>query len=101
MLVLALLQGSSFTVSLAIRTPLAGTAAGTAFNALWMLMYLVSAAGLFMNSGLNWATWMVRYRLPLTIIVSGVCFSSLWSMDAALTLELAVHLLVTTLVAWY
>jgi len=57
--------------------------------------------GICINSGLNWATWMVRYRLLLTIIVSGTCFSALWSISPSLTLERSTHLLGTTLIALY
>ena len=101
MLVLTLLQGSSFTLTMAIRSPFASGFASTMITGLWLIMYLVAATGLVASSGLNWATWMVRYRLPLTIIIAGTCFSALWSMDSGLTLERSIHLLGTTLVAVY
>ena len=101
MLVLTLLQGSSFTLTMATRSPMASGLASSLITAVWLLMYLVAAAGLVISSGLNWATWMVRYRLPLTIIIAGTCFSALWSMDTGLTLERSIHLLGTTIVAVY
>lgn len=101
MLVLTLLQGSSFALTMAMRSPFASGLAVSLITLAWLLMYLVAITGLVISSGLNWATWMVRYRLPLTIIIAGTCFSALWSMDSGLTLERSIHLLGTTLVAVY
>jgi exopolysaccharide production protein ExoQ len=101
MLVLTLLQGSSFTLTMASRSPIASGLFISLITVVWLLMYLVATVGLITSSGLNWGTWMVRYRLPLTIIVAGTCFSALWSMDNVLTLERSIHLLGTTLIAVY
>lgn len=100
-LVLALLQGSSFLLTAAMRSPFASDFAVSMMTALWLLMYFVAALGLLSSSGLNWGVWMVRYRLPLTLLVAGSCFSALWSIDSMLTLARSVHLLGTTLVAVY
>jgi len=101
MLVLTLLQGSSFMLTIGMKTPAFVSMASPATTALWLAMYVVAALGLVMSSGINWATWIVRYRLPLTIIMAGTCFSALWSLDTNLTLERSVHLAGTTLVALY
>lgn len=101
MLVLTLLQGSSFMLTMAVRSPFASGLAVSLITVAWLVMYLVAIVGLLTSSGLNWGTWMVRYRLPLTIIVAGTCFSTLWSMDTVLTAERSIHLLGTTLVAVY
>jgi O-antigen ligase len=101
MLVLTLLQGSSFTLTMALRSPIASSVVISLITVVWLLMYLVATVGLITSSGLNWGTWLVRYRLPLTIIVAGSCFSALWSMDNILTLERSIHLLGTTLIAVY
>ncbi|MFT6302880.1 MAG: exopolysaccharide production protein ExoQ [Granulosicoccus sp.] len=100
-LVLTLLQGSSFMLTMALRSPFASVFAVSMITVAWLLMYLIATVGLITSSGLNWGTWMVRYRLPLTIIVAGTCFSALWSMDTILTVERSVHLLGTTLLAVY
>lgn len=101
MLVLTLLQGSSFTLTMAVRSPVASGTASALVTLIWLLMYLIATLGLLLSSGLNWATWIVRYRLPLTLIVAGTCFSALWSMDSGLTFERSIHLLGTTIVAFY
>ncbi|MFT6305872.1 MAG: O-antigen ligase [Halioglobus sp.] len=100
-LVLTLLQGSSFILTMAMRSPLASEFAVSMVTVAWLSMYLIATVGLIASSGLNWGTWMVRYRLPLTIIVAGTCFSALWSMDSVLSAERSVHLLGTTFVAVY
>jgi exopolysaccharide production protein ExoQ len=100
-LVLTLLQGSSFMLTMAMRSPLASEFAVSMVTVSWLSMYLIATVGLIASSGLNWGTWLVRYRLPLTIIVAGTCFSALWSMDTVLTAERSIHLLGTTLVAVY
>ena len=101
MLVLTLLQGSSFTLTMAMRSPFASGTASALVTVIWLLMYLVATLGLLLSSGLNWATWIVRYRLPLTLVIAGTCFSALWSMDSGLTFERSIHLVGTTLVAFY
>lgn len=101
MLVLAVLQGTSFTLTMAMRSPIASNAASALVTVTWLLMYLVSFVGLISSSGLNWATWIVRYRLLLTLLVSGAAFSAIWSMDSVLTTERSVHLIGSTLVAFY
>lgn len=100
-LILTLLQGSSFTLTMAMRSPFASGFAVSMITVSWLLTYLIAIAGLIASSGLNWGTWMVRYRLPLTLIIAGTCFSALWSMDTVLTMERSIHLLGTTLVAVY
>jgi len=100
-LVLTLLHGSSFTLTMAMRSPLASGIAVSLITVCWLAMYLVALVGLIASSGLNWGTWMVRYRLPLTIIIAGSCFSTVWSMDSVLTLERSIHLLGTTVIAIY
>ncbi len=88
-------------LTMAMRSPLASGTAVSLVTVLWLLMYTVATLGLLLSSGLNWATWIVRYRLPLTLVVAGTCFSALWSMDTGLTIERSVHLVGTTLVAIY
>ncbi len=100
-LVLTLLQGTSFTLTLAVRSPFAGDLPVTLVTLLWLAMYLISAAALLANFGLNWLTWLVRYRLALILLVAGTAFSTAWSVDPNLTIERSVHLIGTTLLAIY
>lgn len=101
MLVLAIVQGTSFTLTLAVRSAFASDLAITAVTLLWLLMYVVATTGLIVSSGLNWVTWMVRYRLALTLLLTGAIFSTAWSIDPALTIERVVHLVGTSLIAIY
>jgi len=101
MLLLTVMQGTSFTLTLAIRGPLASDAAASLVTLLWLAMYLTAALGLVIYCGINWVTWMVRYRLALTLLVAGAAFSAFWSVDAGLTIERVIHLIGTTLIALY
>ena len=101
MLVLTLLQGSSATLTLAFRSPFASDLLITLVTVLWLVMYLTAAAGLIATQGINWLTWTVRYRLPLVLLVAGTAFSTLWSVDANLTIERSIHMIGTTILALY
>ncbi len=101
MLILTLLQGTSFTLTLAVRSPFAGNLPVTLVTLLWLAMYLSAAVALLARFGLNWLTWLVRYRLALILLVAGTAFSTAWSVDPNLTLERSVHLIGTTLLAIY
>ncbi len=101
MLVLTLLQGSSATLTLAFRSPFSSDLLITLVTVLWLAMYLTATAGLIATQGINWLTWTVRYRLPLVLLVAGTAFSTVWSVDAHLTIERSIHLIGTTLLALY
>lgn len=101
MLFLTVLQGTSFTLTLAIRGPLASDFGSSLVTLVWLAMYMMATLGLFFSSGINWITWLVRYRLPLTLLVAGAAFSAAWSIDIGLTMERGIHLIGTTLVALY
>ncbi len=101
MLILTLLQGSSATLTLAFRSSFASELLITLVTVLWLAMYLTATAGLIATQGINWLTWMVRYRLPLVILVAGTALSTAWSVDANLTMERSIHLIGTTILALY
>jgi len=103
MLWLALIQGSSATLSIALYADLPVPAAtlATLVSLVWAGMYVVAGVGLFVSFGLNWATWLVRYRLLLVLIVAGALASTAWSVEPRLTAERGAHLFGTTLVALY
>ncbi len=101
MLILTLLQGSSFTLTLAVRSPMAGDLPVALVTVLWLVMYLLAAVALLASFGLNWLTWLVRYRLALILLVAGTAFSAAWSVDPNLTIERSIHLVGTTLLAIY
>ncbi len=101
MLFLTVLQGTSFTLTLAIRGPLTSEFGSSLVTLVWLAMYMMATLGLFFSSGINWITWLVRYRLPLILLVAGAAFSAAWSIDIGLTMERGIHLIGTTLVALY
>lgn len=101
LLILTLIQGSSFTLTIAFKGPYASDLLITLVTMGWLFMYAMAVIGLFASFGINWATWLVRYRLLLTCLVAGAAFSTAWSVDTELTLERSIHLIGTTLVALY
>ena len=101
LLILTLLQASSFTLSIAFRGPLASDTLISLITIIWLAMYAWTVVGLFVSFGINWITWLVRYRLLLICVLAGTVFSITWSVDAALSAERSVHLIGTTLVALY
>ncbi len=100
-LYLALLQGTSFTLTLAIRFQPEGGIYATLVTLIWLASYAIAFLGLVVAFGVNWLTWLVRYRLLLTLLLAGVAFSAIWSIDASLSAERSVHLIGSTLVALY
>lgn len=100
-LILTLLQGSSFTLTLAVLSPFANDTLSSLVTLAWLSMYALATIGLLTSFGLNWVTWLVRYRLPLICLVAGAALSTIWSVDTHLTIERSVHLIGTTLVALY
>jgi len=100
-LVLTLLQASTFNLSLAFRGPLASDQFVSLITLLWLAMYALTTLGLFVSFGINWITWLVRYRLLLTLLLAGTVSSVAWSVDSALTLERSIHLVGTTIIALY
>jgi len=100
---LALLQGSSATLSVALHgdLPVSSATLATLVSAVWAAMYAIAAVGLLAAFGMNWLSWLVRYRLPLTVLVTATALSPFWSIDSTLSLERGAHLVGTTLVALY
>ena len=97
-LLLVLVQGTSTTLTLVYQL---SPSLEPLISALWGMTYLMALVGLVTNFGINWLTWLVRYRLLLCILLIGVAFSAMWSIDAALTMERTVHLIGSTIVAFY
>jgi len=100
-LYLAVLQGTSFTLTLAVRFQPEGGFYASLVTLLWLATYGMAFLGLILSFGANWLTWLVRYRLPLTLLLAGVALSTAWSIDTNLSAERSVHLIGSTLVALY
>ncbi|MGQ7845397.1 O-antigen ligase family protein [Granulosicoccus sp. 3-233] len=104
-------RGSVFALCVLVMTILLGTGvvpslaafAGGPFERvltpLWMLLYLSALGGLMFTQGINWISWLVRYRILLVILMLGTILSVSWSIDARVSAERTVHLLGSTLIA--
>ena len=68
---------------------------------LWLLLYLAAFLGLMFTYGINWISWLVRYRLLLVVLMIGTIMSVAWSIDAKVSAERVVHLLGSSLIAVY
>lgn len=100
-LFLTLFQGTSFTLTIAYRLESGSGPLTSIVTLIWLLTYVLALLGLILSFGINWLTWLVRYRLTLTLILAGVAFSALWSLDAELTIERSIHLIGSTIIAFY
>ena len=67
----------------------------------WLLVYGLSFLGLMISQGINWVSWLVRYRLLLVILMIGTIVSVSWSVDTKISAERTIHLVGSTLVAIY
>ncbi len=101
LLCVVLVHGTSTSLTLAYHFNYLSSALEPMVNLIWGACYLVSLVGLMANYGINWISWVVRYRLLLTILIIGTICSSAWSIDAGLTLERTAHLIGSTLIALY
>ncbi len=100
-LLLTLVQGTSFTLTVAYRLEAGTGPVSTFVTLIWLLSYVLAFLGLVISFGINWLTWLVRYRLTLTLVLAGVAFSALWSLDSELTIERGIHLIGGTIIAFY
>lgn len=62
---------------------------------------MLSFMGLMINHGVNWISWLIRYRILLVFLILGTVMSVSWSIDAQVSAERAVHLFGSTLIAIY
>jgi len=97
-LVLTLIQGTSTSLTLVYQL---SPSLEPALSALWGVTYILALVGLISNFGINWITWLIRYRLLLSILLIGTAFSAMWSVEASLTMERSVHLIGSTIIAFY
>ena len=97
-LVLTIVLGSS-----ALHTLMTHFAPGlhSGIAVLWLLTYLAGFMGLMFGHGINWVSWLARYRILLVILLLGTTVSVSWSLDAAVSAERVVHLLGCTVLAIY
>lgn len=99
LLVFTVLMGTSTLHTLVLHfAPQFGSLSA---SILWLLLYLLGFIGLMTSQGINWVSWMVRYRILLVVLLLGTLLSVGWSVDQALSAERAVHLLGCSVVAVY
>jgi len=68
---------------------------------LWLVTYVVAFTGLMFSHGVNWVSWLSRYRILLVILLLGTIVSVAWSLDAATSAERVVHLVGGSILAIY
>lgn len=73
----------------------------SAIAALWLVTYLVAFMGLMFGHGINWVSWLSRYRILLVILLLGTILSVTWSLDAVISAERVVHLIGSSVLAIY
>lgn len=72
-----------------------------AVNGLWMLLYFAAFMALMIDQGINWITWMARYRILLVVLLLGTALSIAWSISALVSAERVVHLIGCSILAIY
>ena len=98
LLVMTILLGTGVVPTLAafVGGPLERT-----ITPLWGLLYGMAFLGLMFTHGINWISWLIRYRILLVFLLLGTIVSVSWSIDAQVSAERTVHLFGSTLVAIY
>lgn len=98
-LVLAVLLGTSALHSLTLHfVPQLGVVTS---SLLWLMLYLLGFLGLMFSQGINWISWMVRYRILLVVLLLGTMVSIGWSVAPGVSAERVVYLLGGSVVAIY
>ncbi len=106
-------RGSVFAMFVLALTVILGTSAlhtlmthfapqlHSAIALLWLITYLVAFMGLMFGHGINWVSWLSRYRILLVILLLGTILSVTWSLDAVISAERVVHLIGCSVLAIY
>ena len=97
-LVLTILLGT--TVASTVAAQFVPAAVG-AVTYVWMGLYVLAFLGLMLAHGINWLSWLVRYRILLVLLLLGSVLSVAWSIDSRVSAERVVHLLGTSLLGIY
>ncbi|MEE9336169.1 MAG: O-antigen ligase family protein [Granulosicoccaceae bacterium] len=104
---------SLIAIALLVLTILLGTSAmhstmvhfvpqlNTVVTLIWVAAYLAAFAGLMFSHGINWISWITRYRILLVILLLGCIISVAWSPIALVSAERVVHLFGCSILAIY
>lgn len=98
LLVLTILLGTGVVPTLAAFV---GGPAERLITPSWGALYALAFLGLMFTHGINWISWLIRYRILLVFLMLGTIFSVSWSIDAQVSAERTVHLIGSTLIAIY
>ena len=106
-------SGSLIAIALLVLTILLGSSAlhstmsyfvpqlNTVVTLIWVVAYLVAFAGLMFSHGINWISWIARYRILLVILLLGCIISVTWSPIPLVSAERVVHLFGCSILAIY
>jgi len=98
LLVAAVLLGTSTVLQL---TQQLAPALSGGVTVLWLCAYSAAFVGLMAGHGINWISWLTRYRILLVVLILGTMLSIVWAYDTRLSIERTVHLIGSTLIAFY
>ena len=108
-----LTRGSLLALAILVATIMLGTSAASRLfgffapplaplvTFMWMGLYLLAFAGLMFSRGIDWVSWLARYRILLVVVLIGSVASVAWSVDARLSAERVVHLIGASLIGIY
>jgi len=68
---------------------------------LWLASYFIAICSLMLRHGIGWVFWISRYRFLLLVLLLGTLASVMWSIDSGVSLQRAVHLLGSCILAIY
>lgn len=109
----AVTRGSLAALSILVATIVLGTTVVTTLTEqfapvlsglvtyAWLGLYVLAFLGLMFERGVNWISWLVRYRILLVLLLLGAVLSVAWSVDPRVSSERVVHLLGTSLLGIY
>jgi len=99
---------SILVVTILFGTTVATTLAGQFAPALaglatfvWTGLYALAFLGLMFGQGVNWISWLVRYRILFVLLLIGAVLSVAWSVDSRVSAERVVHMLGGSLLGIY
>ncbi len=98
LLVLTILLGSSVVHSLMLHF---APQLHVALTLVWLMLYVGAFVGLMFAHGINWVSWIARYRILLVILLLGCIGSVTWSQIPIVSAERVVHLFGCSILAIY
>ncbi len=98
LLVVTILLGSTAVLQLVQQL---APALSSAVTLMWLSAYSAAFVGLMVGHGINWIFWLTRYRILLVVLMFGTMASIAWAYDTQLSIERTVHLVGSTLIAFY